>query len=479
MILVYDLSPGILKWYSTRTVLFAALVFAIAAFLCSAVHAADPFTIPDFSVHKLEGDDPGPTILIVGGIQGDEPGGFNAASLIATQYRIMSGNVWVVPNLNFLSIIRRSRGVYGDLNRKFARLRADDPEYRTICRIKQLIADPTVDIVLNLHDGSGYFRRQYIDKMRNPSRWGQCIIIDQDRMNHGGFSNLSAMAAAAVDHINNNLIDEHEHFLVNNTQTAKGNMEMEKTLTWFAINNQKAAFGIEASKSFLTPKRTFYHLLAIESFFNQAGIRFDRRFPLTRPHIKKAIDAGIQVVLNNRRILLPIENVRKHLNFIPLQKNQPVNFSVNHPLMTIIPSGDVFSIIHGNRRMTHISPQYLNYDFSLDDVEMEIDGQMQTVAFGRMVRAENWFRVSQLDRHRVNIIGFTKENVTNESGLKVKKEQILPRFSIDKDGHIFRVEVYKGDDFTGMVLVDFGGRKQPDLKIAIKNAVPHPARNLF
>jgi hypothetical protein len=104
---------------------------------------------------------------------------------------------------------------------------------------------------------------------------------------------------------------------------------------------------------------------------------------------------------------------------------------------------------------------------------------MQTVAFGRMVRAENWFRVSQLDRHRVNIIGFTKENVTNESGLKVKKEQILPRFSIDKDGHIFRVEVYKGDDFTGMVLVDFGGRKQPDLKIAIKNAVPHPARNLF
>jgi len=50
-----------------------------------------------FSVHKLESDIAGNTLLIIGGIQGDEPGGFNAASLIVTHYEIHSGNVWVVP----------------------------------------------------------------------------------------------------------------------------------------------------------------------------------------------------------------------------------------------------------------------------------------------------------------------------------------------------------------------------------------------
>ncbi|MDD9304190.1 MAG: hypothetical protein HUK40_18320 [Desulfobacter sp.] len=39
----------------------------------------------EFSVHTLASGHPGATAMIVGGIQGDEPGGFNAAALIATQ----------------------------------------------------------------------------------------------------------------------------------------------------------------------------------------------------------------------------------------------------------------------------------------------------------------------------------------------------------------------------------------------------------
>ena len=34
-----------------------------------------------FTLHKLQSGVPGPTLLIIGGIQGDEPGGFTAASL--------------------------------------------------------------------------------------------------------------------------------------------------------------------------------------------------------------------------------------------------------------------------------------------------------------------------------------------------------------------------------------------------------------
>ena len=45
-----------------------------------------------------------PVVLVVGGIQGDEPGGFSAATLLTTHYTIQKGVLWVVPNLNFPSI---------------------------------------------------------------------------------------------------------------------------------------------------------------------------------------------------------------------------------------------------------------------------------------------------------------------------------------------------------------------------------------
>ncbi len=421
-----------------------------------------------FSIHKIESKIDGNTILIIGGIQGDEPGGFNAASLIVTQYEILSGNVWVVPNLNFLSIIKRSRGVYGDLNRKFDKIHPQDPEYQTIHRIKKLIVDPKVDLVLNLHDGSGFYRDIYYDKLHSPKRWGQCIIVDQTHLKTSIFPNISKMAKITINHVNKHLLKPEDKFHFNNTQTPKGNMEMEKTLTYFAIKNQKSAFGIEASKSFLTPKRVYYHLLAIESFLNQAGIAFRRKFKLSEWAIKKAIDKDIHVALNSRKILLKIENVRKHLNFIPLKKDSTVEFQVNNPLMTVIPSGDVYSVFHGNRKLTHLSAQYFDYDFDLPGIEMIIDGKFKEVSFGDVVPVKHTFLVKKFKGHRVNVIGFTNTTFSNESGLTVTKNNIRKKYSIDKKGTLFRIEVYKSKKFCGMVLVDFGKTKNntklPDTK---------------
>ncbi len=89
----------------------------------------------DFIKKGIQDDN---TLLIVGGIQGDEPGAFMAASLITTHYKIKKGSVWVVPNLNFYSIIKRSRGPFGDMNRKFASLSNDDPDFNSVQRIKKI-----------------------------------------------------------------------------------------------------------------------------------------------------------------------------------------------------------------------------------------------------------------------------------------------------------------------------------------------------
>ena len=68
--------------------------------------------------------------------------------------------------------------------------------------------------------------------------------------------------------------------------------------------------------------------------------------------------------------------------------------------------------------------------------------------------------MNKVQDHRVNIIGFSKrtsqnKSVINESGFVVRKENFIQRFSIDKGGHIFRVEVYTSNKFNGMILVDF------------------------
>ena len=164
------MSPGILRWCEMGIKIYLTfLVFSLSQFVF-----ADPLR---FSLHKIESGVPGPTLLVIGGIQGDEPGGFTAASMLVTNYTVKSGSVWVVPNLNFESIIRRSRGVHGDMNRKFNILSEKDPEFAEVQKIKKIILSNDVDIVVNLHDGSGFYKKKYINKMHNPSRWGKALLL--------------------------------------------------------------------------------------------------------------------------------------------------------------------------------------------------------------------------------------------------------------------------------------------------------------
>lgn len=471
------MNPGMLRWDNPvrggerqggkRLVLLACLVMAWRL-IWPAVLIAEAGLV--FSVHDLDSGQPGATVLIVGGIQGDEPGGFNAAALVSTHYTIRSGRVVVVPNLNFPSIVQRSRGVNGDMNRKFDRLAPDDPEWATIGRIKSLITAPGVDFILNLHDGSGFYTPVWESAQRNPNRWGQSIIIDQARMpgpppgadcGPGRFDNLEETALACAGEINARLLSPDHRVSVKNTRTAEGNREMEKTLTYFALKQGKPAFGIEASKSFLTPGRVYYHLRAIEAFFTRAGIEFDRRLELTRPGIRRAMDEGIALHLGNRRVLVVAENVRNRLNFIPMEKGGDMDFQVNHPLMALVPGKGGYQLYHGNRRLSRLAPQYFEYDLGLDRIEMVVDGRSVSVPFGSRVPVRERFLVCHIPEHRVNIIGFSRQNTRSESGFVVREKDFARRFSIDRAGRIYRVEVYGRGRFNGMVLVDFRPGQAP------------------
>ncbi len=427
------------------------LILSLSQLIC-----AEPLR---FSLHKIESGIPGPTLLVIGGIQGDEPGGFTAASMLVTNYKIQAGSIWVVPNLNFESIIKRSRGIHGDMNRKFNVLSKKDPEFDEVQKIKKIILSDEVDIVLNLHDGSGFYKKKYINKMHNPHRWGQSIIIDQKVLASERFGDLSNIAGNVQQYINQRLKNKNKFFYVKNTETKKGDIEMEKSLTYFSIKNNRPAFAVEASKSFLTYERTFYHLLAVEGFMSELGIAFQRDFKMTKSNVAKQIGNNLKISLYDNRINLNVEHARRYLNYVPLKKHSSLVYKKNNPLIAVINHKKGLKVRYGNRYVTSLKPQYFEYDNGLDSVTVQIDGQNKKINIGDKVNVEKNFRVRARSGYRVNIIGYAKRGVTNENNILIKRKEIRSRFSIDKNEKIFRVELYKGNKFSGMILVDFSEEK--------------------
>ncbi len=431
-----------------RGIVFALLLAATG----NAPAAEFPFTL-----HKLESGRPGPTLLIIGGIQGDEPGGFTAASLLVTDYRVERGEVWVVPNLNFESIIKRTRGVHGDMNRKFLEISENDPEYPTIEKIKRIITDARVDLVLNLHDGSGFYNPRHVDKLENPLRWGQSIVIDQAIIEAPHFADLEGFALAAIARANDGVGSARDRFRLKNTHTHRGNREMEKTLTYFAIRHRKAAMGVEASKSYPTARRIFNHLRFVEAIFAQIGIRYRRDFELSAEIIERKLGRDIQLALFEDKIRYDFDKARARINYVPLKKSSRIAFRTNNPLVAIVNGSNSLKVRYGNRGITTLSPQYFDYDNSLGEITMVVDGQDARVPSGSVVEVKDSFLINPIDGIRVNVIGYRKSGRRNESGLVIRRNEIAKRFSVDQQANRFRVEFYRQKKYSGMILIDFSG----------------------
>jgi len=411
----------------------------------------------DFTLIK-KGQENQNTFLIIGGIQGDEPGGFMAASLIATHYEIKKGSVWIVPNLNFYSIIKRSRGPFGDMNRKFSNLSQNDPDFSAVQRIKDYITDNKVKLILNLHDGSGFYRKKDINNNYSQNKWGQSSIIDQEKLNASNYGNLEEISNEVCNHVNSNLIRKRDIYHVKNTKTRLGDKQMEKTLTYFAINKGKAAFGNEASKNLPLHERTYYHLLAIEKYMDIMGIEYKRSFNLKPLELKNVIDNDISISFYNNKIHLPLANIRDFVGYFPTSKEEIQNFKVSNPLMTVIKKENLYSIRYGNRRVARLLPDYFDIEKDTKSTNMIVDGKELKVDMGSVINVKNNFLVKSQKDIRVNIIGYVNKSKKNESELLVSKNEIMQKFSLDKKGKVYRVEFYKKGKFAGMVLVNFGSK---------------------
>ena len=94
---------------------------------------AAQYAVGDAGLHHHQPRAPGPTVLVTGGIHGDEPAGADAAEIIRSAGKSLRGKLVVVPRCNVPALElgqRRMPGVdseHDDLNRCFPICRADEP----------------------------------------------------------------------------------------------------------------------------------------------------------------------------------------------------------------------------------------------------------------------------------------------------------------------------------------------------------------
>lgn len=409
-----------------------------------------------FDLYKKEMNPNQHTLLVIGGIHGDEPGGYFAPAILEKYYKIKSGNLWIIPNINVDSIMANSRGIYGDMNRKFSFIDENDNDFISINKVKDIILDKKVDLILNLHDGHGFYRNKYENAIFNPNAWGQATIIDQEKMNGlEKFGNLDEIATKVTNILNeDNLFQNYHSFGVKNTQTKFKDEQMQLSLTYFAVINNKPALAIETSKNIteLTYK-VIYQLKSIEEFMKIMDIKFERDFDINnyKEIESKIFDFG-KVKINDN-ITLELSDIKNNIRFVPLKKEDN-KFDFTHTLARVKYNDNMYEIYIGNIKISDLYPQVFDLATTKNKVKIIVDNKEIETSFSSQIDIKNDFKIAKSD-FRVNIIGFSKDGLDSEDNILIKKSDIQENYSIDNNKTKYRAEFYKDDKFYGMIVLNF------------------------
>ncbi|WP_250645522.1 M14/M99 family metallopeptidase [Salidesulfovibrio onnuriiensis] len=225
-------------------------------------------------VVSITGDLPGPTVMVQGGIQGDETSGFVTAQLLSRS-RVLRGNLIVLPRANVPSINLRKRQINVDMNRRFDRDYNRFYEDRVARVIRFLLAKS--DAFIHLHEGSGFYNPTYIDNLRNPKRYGQSIIVDTLVWKGSKRIELGRTASEVLERINTDIPSSDYKFKLFNTKTfdtATSYPEMRKSLTCYALAEHNIpAMAVEVSKDIIQLDWKVRHqLLATTMLLSHFGV---------------------------------------------------------------------------------------------------------------------------------------------------------------------------------------------------------------
>ena len=451
-----------------------------------------PNTAYELNIFKIHGKKPGKTLMLIGGIQGNEPGGFLSADLYADM-SLEKGNLIVVPRANFYSIILNKRGPHGDMNRKFTHKDSSSSmEDKIVTILKKLISES--DYLLNLHDGAGYYYPKYINKWRNPKRFGQSIIADCEKYRipgSGRVIKLGEMAEKVINEVNSHIKNDLYKFRFMNTRTGdKDSLHPEQRMsaTYYALTKHEIpAFGVETSK-FLPSidLKVRYHNLVINSFKRLFGIIPESPGLALAPPALKYLVLSINgqtpiVVKKNQPLRLAagdsikvthIEaNYERGLSLDILGYGGLNDFRKDFVLFrdtTVIVRKDNhrFAEIPIKVSKTRTVEKKSGGSKRIDGFVIETKGHRLLISNGgtlHLVKGDKMKIIGVLPSLpdpsgiKVNFKGFVgelKNNTGEDRGYTIDTgTRLIKRFSLKKKGEFYKIIVSQGDDVLGQMVV--------------------------
>jgi hypothetical protein len=254
-----------------------------------------------FEYFIKEGKKKGGKILIIGGIHGNESGGYKASDMLIDT-ELTKGSIAILPRSNPESIFSDMRGYNGDMNRKFSNLSKNDKDFYKINSIKNFIADYKPDVILSLHDGYGFYAKY-------KTQWGESIIIDEAEYNNIPLLQIANKVSQHLKNYNFNIP-------INNTKTFSKNThhaEQRKSLTYYSLQTHNIpAFCIEASKQSSLKRKVQIHLVALQEFFRIYDVEISPSFQYLFSKIDdytKPLPTKIIAHINNNKKLIQQETI--------------------------------------------------------------------------------------------------------------------------------------------------------------------------
>jgi Succinylglutamate desuccinylase / Aspartoacylase family len=147
---------------------------------------------------------PGPVLVVLGGVHGNEPGGWQAAERIQATLRPNTGALLVAPRANKLAIngLVRTTDDLGDLNRLYPGEQDGLPMARMAFEIVETLREFHATILLDLHESWAFYRD------RPPSGGTAYLGQTISSRDEPGAS----LARSIVDAVNGRIRAPHEEF---------------------------------------------------------------------------------------------------------------------------------------------------------------------------------------------------------------------------------------------------------------------------
>jgi len=473
-----------IKYHKKYRAVFILTVLALFTLFNSFVFSDIYFKNTDFELEviRLKGEKPGPTLLIFGGIHGDEEGGYSAAEVLS-KIKISNGKLIIVPRVNFPGIMQYKREIYGDMNRKFTKKEyPNDPDHKLIVILKKLIAE--ADIFINQHDAFGFHRNKYISKGYNPFRYGQCLIVDTGSIFSKKFNkklNINAIGKRIIESVNKEIKNPKHRFAFWNQKSIDINTsfkDMQKSATYFAVTRFSIpAFGLETSKNLPNSAlKIKYQLLVITKLMDEFGFKYT----LPTNIFTKPVLYWIEFIKTSKTNTQSIIRVNSSTN-IRMEEGEKIRVSKIKANYKVGLSFDILdwqdkndfnneytftkertAFIRKNQKFIG-KVRFKKYNKnSIRKIIIKINNSELSISNWGLIKLKKTdkFEILYCDnknkKYRFDIRGFNKiKNKKDDSRTLISYKNLIKKHSFKKEGEIYFVKIYDNKSIIGGFQIEF------------------------